>query len=150
MTRKRFPSWAGEKYRFWAGSVFDHINDHRQLRNTCETQVYRGLKSNGNRLKSTKKRYKSPEKIFPVSLGAGCRRFESCHSDHADEVAARRPLFTWGDMGPMRFEYGRLRLETMFANRINKVVTQLPQNGDSSLQLVKMHKNDVFFYAKIR
>ena len=25
-------------HRFRAGSVFDHINDHRQLRTTCETQ----------------------------------------------------------------------------------------------------------------
>ena len=79
--RKRFPSWAGENHRFWAGSVFDHINDHRQLRNTCETQIYRYLKSSGNRLKSTEKHHKSPEKIFSHCLGAGCRRFESCHSD---------------------------------------------------------------------
>ena len=29
-----------------------------------------------------KNRYKRAEKVFPISLGAGCRRFESCHSDH--------------------------------------------------------------------
>lgn len=81
---KRFPSWAGEKPPVWAGSVFDHINDHRQLRDTCETQIYRCLKSTGNRLKSAEKHYKSPEKIFSNCLGAGCRRFESCHSDHAE------------------------------------------------------------------
>ena len=27
-------------------------------------------------------RYKRAEKVFPISLGAGCRRFKSCHSDH--------------------------------------------------------------------
>ena len=27
-------------------------------------------------------RYKRAEKVFLISLGAGCRRFESCHSDH--------------------------------------------------------------------
>ena len=81
-TRKRFPSWAGESHRFWAGSVFDHINDHRQLWNTCETQIYICLKSTGNRLKIMKKHYKSPEKIFPSCLGARCWEFESPHSDH--------------------------------------------------------------------
>ena len=29
-----------------------------------------------------KNRYKRVEKVFSISLGAGCRRFESCHSDH--------------------------------------------------------------------
>ena len=79
--RKRFPSWAGENHRVRTGSVFDHTNDHRQRRNTCETQIYRCLKSTGNRLKSTEKHYKSPEKIFSNCLGPRCRRFESCHSD---------------------------------------------------------------------
>ena len=31
--------------RFGAGSVFDHINDYRQRRNTCEVQIQRCLKS---------------------------------------------------------------------------------------------------------
>ena len=69
-------------HRFRAGSVFDHINDHRQLWTTCETQLQRGLKSTGNRPESTEKHYKSPEKIFSHCLGAGCRVFESPHSDH--------------------------------------------------------------------
>ncbi len=29
-----------------------------------------------------KNRYKQAKKVFSISLGAGCRRFESCHSDH--------------------------------------------------------------------
>ena len=29
-----------------------------------------------------KNRYKQVKKVFSISLGAGCRRFESCHSDH--------------------------------------------------------------------
>ena len=79
---------AVKNHRFRAGSVFDHIDDHRQLRDTCETQVYRCLKSIRNRLKSTEKHYKSPEKTVSLCLGAGCRRFESCHSDQtaADDI----------------------------------------------------------------
>ena len=33
----------------------------------------------------TKNRYKQAKKVFPISLGAGCRRFESCHSDHLSQ-----------------------------------------------------------------
>ena len=33
-----------------------------------------------------KKCHKCPEKVFCTSLGAGCRRFESCHSDHMNEA----------------------------------------------------------------
>ena len=29
-----------------------------------------------------KNRYKQAKKVFSISLGAGCRRFESCHPDH--------------------------------------------------------------------
>lgn len=34
-----------KNHRFGTGSVFDHINDHRQRRNTRKTQVQRDLKS---------------------------------------------------------------------------------------------------------
>ena len=32
-----------------------------------------------------KNRYKQAKKVFSISLGAGCRRFESCHSDHLSQ-----------------------------------------------------------------
>jgi hypothetical protein len=42
----------------------------------------RASKSKKNKQEMAKKRYKQAKKVFPISLGAGCRRFESCHSDH--------------------------------------------------------------------
>ena len=46
-----------------------------------ETVEIRAPKSKQNKLKSAENRYKRAEKVFLIGLGAGCRRFESCHSD---------------------------------------------------------------------
>ena len=50
-----------------------------------ETVEIRASKSKWNKLKSAENRYKRAEKVFRISLGAGCRRFESCHSDHLSQ-----------------------------------------------------------------
>ena len=47
-----------------AGSVFDHINDHRQHRSTRKTWFQRCPKSNQNQLKIVENHCKLPEKNF--------------------------------------------------------------------------------------
>ena len=61
-----------------------------------------------------KNRYKQAKKVFPISLGAGCRRFESCHSDqlpqknrlfrrffcvNSSNLSFTRPHFNCGQRG---------------------------------------------------
>ena len=62
--------------RFWPHRLPQTALEHP------ETAELRASKSKWNKLKSAENRYKRVEKVFPISLGAGCRRFESCHSDH--------------------------------------------------------------------
>ena len=62
--------------RFWPHRLPQTALEHP------ETVEISASKSKQNKLKSTKNRYKRVEKVFSISLGAGCRRFESCHSDH--------------------------------------------------------------------
>ena len=62
--------------RFWP-----HRLPHTALEHS-ETVEIRASKSKWNKLKSAENRYKRAEKVFPISLGARCRVFESPHSDH--------------------------------------------------------------------
>ena len=49
-----------------------------------------------------KNRYKQAKKVFSIPLGAGCRRFESCHSDHLSQKnRLKKRLFKvfWSECG---------------------------------------------------
>ena len=60
--------------RFWPHRLLQTVLEHP------ETAEIRASKSKWNKLKSAENRYKRAEKVFPISLGAGCRAFESPHS----------------------------------------------------------------------
>lgn len=57
-----------KNHRFGAGSVFDHINDHRPRRNTRKAWFQRCLKSNQNKLKIAKSHCKLPGIILTNCL----------------------------------------------------------------------------------
>ena len=76
-------------HRFGAGSVFDHINDHRQHRSTRKTWFQRCLKSNQNQLKIAKNHRKLPEIILSECLGPSVRGFKSLYSYFIIKVRVR-------------------------------------------------------------
>ena len=63
--------------RFWPHRLPQTVLEHP------ETMEIRAPKSKRNKLKSAENRYKRAEKVFPISLGARCREFESPISDHS-------------------------------------------------------------------
>ena len=80
-TKKRFRAGAGRhlpslvRKRFWPHIWPQSGPEH------VETADLRAPKNIQYRAESTGKHHKSPQKIWFKRLGAGCRRFESCHSD---------------------------------------------------------------------
>ena len=66
--------------RFWPHRLPQTVLEHP------ETVEIRAPKSKRNKLKSAKNRHKRVKKVFPISLGPGCREFESRHSDHKSTV----------------------------------------------------------------
>ena len=71
-------------------SVFDHISDHRPARSTWKRWRQEVQKPGDIGAESMGKGWKELEKKFLRPLGAGCRRFESCHSDH---LSSKNRLF---------------------------------------------------------
>ena len=68
--------------RFWPHRLPQTALEHP------EAAEIRASKSKWNKLKSAENRYKRAEKVFPISLGARCRVFESPHSDQVMMIRA--------------------------------------------------------------
>ena len=83
--------------RFWP-----HRLPHTALEHP-ETVEIRAPKSKWNKLKSAENRYKRAEKVFPISLGAGCRRFALTLILHSQFSATLRSVHCI----LLRFPYNR-------------------------------------------
>ena len=73
--------------RFWPHRLPQTAPEHP------ETVEIRASKSKWNKLKSAENRYKRAKKVFPISLGARCREFESPISDQT--MIIRTTLSKW-------------------------------------------------------
>ena len=64
-----------------SGRCFDHIFSHRVVWNIWRQRFQRVVENNRNRAETAQNNRKSFKKCFNSYLGAGCREFESPHSD---------------------------------------------------------------------